>query len=346
MKDIYSPLEIDEQWDQRAPLVEGDTAIDTMAQMAPDDGATMTSSGGVAVMDPPTDTASPMAPPNGIVGTSSIASADDNSVMPGNGMQSTPDNDPIMGQSVNEAFGDTQLNDITNSAPNNSQVTDSVDTSSSLDSSAMPANSDEASANMLSSQAEPQHILPEPPPLSQAGSNVPSLSTDTTNTVQPGTIEPIQQFQPDTDRTPATMTNDESTAATPEDVAKLDEAVAELPTSPAELKHESHAKTGLVVDDKADDSKADDSTDGYSKPAKSADDKRIKAVKNLESDIKGLKAEIAAKQKELKDQGDKRDAIEVKMADLQAVIDFKENEVTAFERAKESLVDEQANIWR
>lgn len=46
MKDIYSPLEIDEQWDQRAPMSEGDTAA--MSTFQPSGGA----GSATATMDP------------------------------------------------------------------------------------------------------------------------------------------------------------------------------------------------------------------------------------------------------------------------------------------------------
>ena len=50
MKDIYSPIEIDEQWDQRAPMMEGDAIDDAMTHWAADKEG---SGGATAVMDPP-----------------------------------------------------------------------------------------------------------------------------------------------------------------------------------------------------------------------------------------------------------------------------------------------------
>lgn len=57
LKDIYSPLEIDEQWDQRAPMVEGDSSMDAMSNLAPEAG------GAAAVAEPPVPVAPAPADP-------------------------------------------------------------------------------------------------------------------------------------------------------------------------------------------------------------------------------------------------------------------------------------------
>ncbi|MEI6716321.1 MAG: hypothetical protein WCK87_01155 [Candidatus Saccharibacteria bacterium] len=53
LKDIYSPLEIDEQWDQRAPMAEGDSSMGAMGLMGEMQSAAADAGGATAVLEAP-----------------------------------------------------------------------------------------------------------------------------------------------------------------------------------------------------------------------------------------------------------------------------------------------------
>ena len=78
LKDIYSPLEIDEQWDQRAPMAEGDSSMGAMGLMGEKQSAAADAGGATAVLDAP-----PAAPvPAETIATTSDAVAPEADVSP------------------------------------------------------------------------------------------------------------------------------------------------------------------------------------------------------------------------------------------------------------------------
>ena len=84
LKDIYSPLEIDEQWDQRAPMIEGDS-VANMRYDAPDAG------GATAVMDAPVAVSETPAPSTDTEPVSEVAPTTEASQTPAVEGDATPE---------------------------------------------------------------------------------------------------------------------------------------------------------------------------------------------------------------------------------------------------------------
>ena len=84
LKDIYSPLEIDEQWDQRAPMIEGDS-VANMRYDAPDAG------GATAVMDAPAAVSETPAPSTDTEPVSEVAPTTEASQTPAVEGDATPE---------------------------------------------------------------------------------------------------------------------------------------------------------------------------------------------------------------------------------------------------------------
>ncbi len=349
MKDIYSPLEIDEQWDQRAPMVEGD-AFDAMVQMAPDD----SSGGGVATMEPTASSA---------VEQPVSATAPAEPTQSTDGMVSTPDNTTT---NIAEQPSDTQpVAEEASTEATTPAVTE------------VPTTDDQSVASLEGQQVptaedptQPPHIIPEPqPPL-------PEVPTDTVgsteapeapagdaapedvqpNDAMPHTVPPIEEYHPDPGNerpTPTEPNNTEpeesgndSTPAPAEDVEKLDQAVAELPTSPTKLfvekkDVEDEKDGGDEEDNKLKVEVEEDEVDGDIEHGKEKkpDAHRKQAVEALENNIADLRREVKEKEKLKKDHEDRRQEEERKISDLQAEIDFKKSEIAAFENAKAALTE-------
>jgi len=96
LKDIYSPLEIDEQWDQRAPMTEGDS-MGAMGLMGQLHSSAEDAGGATAVIEAPTE--SPQA--------ETIASESDEMPDP----MSTPEADPNSGSDNDLKEADTSSDD-------------------------------------------------------------------------------------------------------------------------------------------------------------------------------------------------------------------------------------------
>lgn len=337
MKDIYSPLEIDEQWDQRAPMVEGD-AFDAMVQMAPDDA----SGGGVATIEQPAMTAEQPTVTN----------------PPTEQAQATEGMMPIPAESA---------------APMPEPIATPADGVAMQQPEATMPTTDDQSVASLEGQgagadvAEAPHIIPEPRPLSETPEDTsqnteapePSAGDVPTEDVQPEdamphTVPPIEQYQPDPGNerplsTEPTESDQGTTPAPAEDVAKLDEAVAELPTSPTKLvvdkkdtedddrdKEDDKKGDKLVVETEDDEVDADVESSKDKKP----DAHRKQAIESLTHNIAELNREVEDKEKAKKEHEDRRDDEIKKISDLQAEIDFKKSEIAAFESAKAALTEQ------
>ncbi len=350
MKDIYSPLEIDEQWDQRAPMVEGD-AFDAMVQMAPDDA----SGGGVATMEP---TAS-----NAVEQPIATTTAPVEPAQGADGMMPTPD---VAAVNTPEQSSDTL-------PPASAEVSTEATTPTVAEA---PPTDDQSVASLEGQQVateedptQPPQIIPEPQPLPEVPTDAePSIETPEApagdaapedvqpEDAMPHTVPPIEEYQPDpgnerpttpdADKAPASEGDADSTPAPAEDVKKLDQAVAELPTSPTNLVVEKEDTEDKDADD--DDKEGerlvagvDDKEDGDIEKGKDKkpDAHRKQAVEALESNIADLKREVKEKEKLKRDHEDRRAEEERKISDLQAEIDFKKSEIAAFENAKAALTE-------
>lgn len=319
MKDVYSPLEIDEQWDQRAPMIEGDTATQAVTS-APDAAVGVAESapeGAVATMGE-----RPAGEPDPTLGVDTTYGATPAEVSPQAADQ--PEN----------AYGTPQTAQmVPTPAPEGQMEPVAVD-----DGQALAQLGDSAAVEDSGNSQVPvgiPHITPEPPAGIQMGAQ-PELAESAADTTgaQPAEavdktiVEPVAQFEP---AEPRNQGGDDEPTEPSIDPAKLDrnikDAEAALPKPGDEL------ETSPVKTDK---DKEPHHTKG--KEAK-PDQKRARAIEYHDKILGELKADIKRIDSELAKEKANMEAVQRKISDLEAKRAFKEDEVDAFERAKAALAE-------
>lgn len=309
MKDVYSPLEIDEQWDQRAPMIEGDTAAQAVTA-APE--------GAVATMgERPAGEPDPTLGVGAAYGAAPAEVGAQDAEQPAENAYGAPQPAQMVtapapeGQMEPVAAGDEQaLAQIGGSAPvedsGNSDVTVPV---------GMP------------------HISPEPPAGEQAVAVQAEGVTDSPNAqpaeaVDKPIVEPVEKFEP---AEPRDQGGDDEPTEPTIDPAELDRNIAEaeaaLPKSGAEL------ETSPV---KADYEKDKEPKEGKLKKTK-LDKREAEEIQRLTDLIVEIDSEIKGLEDEYSDEEAKKVAIEKKMADLRAQINYKKDSKRKFERSKQPL---------
>jgi hypothetical protein len=180
LKDIYSPLEIDEQWDQRAPMAEGDSSMGAMGLMGEMQSAAADAGGATAVLD---------APPAAPVPVETIATTSD-AVAPEAGVSSDPEATEPASPAANdssETMPDPMSTPLETTADDSSSETDT--------------SSDDKAAAMLggASQTDTDKDA-TPDPLAQIGTSGDAKveeSDDSTTAAIKQITQPVVEYKPD-----------------------------------------------------------------------------------------------------------------------------------------------------
>lgn len=217
LKDIYSPLEIDDQWDQRAPVhedkAEGGNA-DGMSTTTPEV-PVENPSGGVAVMDQPTaeSTPAPVDPESAPVSEAQEAPTVDSSQAPTMdsevpGMQTPPDMTQAPVEAPNEItqFHPSDSSESTTpvtmeeSTTEQTPTTDEVAPAEATGTETPDQDNDDDAASILSGT---EHDVPASPFDSMQESNdVSADSSAADETSEPTTAMPVTTVEPDADHRP------------------------------------------------------------------------------------------------------------------------------------------------
>lgn len=217
LKDIYSPLEIDDQWDQRAPVhedkAEGGNA-DGMSTTTPEV-PVENPSGGVAVMDQPTaeSTPAPVDPESAPVSEAQEAPTVDPSQAPTMdsevpGMQTPPDMTQAPVEAPNEItqFHPSDSSESTTpvtmeeSTTEQTPTTDEVAPAEATGTETPDQDNDDDAASILSGT---EHDVPASPFDSMQESNdVSADSSAADETSEPTTAMPVTTVEPDADHRP------------------------------------------------------------------------------------------------------------------------------------------------
>ena len=177
LKDIYSPLEIDEQWDQRAPMAEGDSSMGLMGEMQ---SVAADAGGATAVLEAP-----PAAPvPAETIATTSDAVAPEAGVSPA--AEATEPASPAANDS-SETMPDPMSTPLETTADDSSSETDT--------------SSDDKAAAMLggASQTDADKDA-TPDPLAQIGTSGDAEveeSDDSTTAAIKQITQPVVEYKPD-----------------------------------------------------------------------------------------------------------------------------------------------------
>ena len=294
LKDIYSPLEIDEQWDQRAPMAEGDSSMGAMGLMGEMQSAAADGGGATAVLD---------APPAAPVPAETIAEA-------------TEPASPAANDS-SETMPDPMSTPLETTANDSSSETD---TSSDDKAAAMLGG---ASQTSLDKDATPD-------PLAQIGNSGDTKveeSDDSTTAAIKQITQPVVEYKPDpgnelkqptSELETAEPTNeatkdadDASEQAAPEitnDHASTDSAESADEDSLAKIassEDDEDTKPAITLDSGAEmgasENQAQDSIDSIDKGVEEILNKAKADLAHIEAQIADMRVEIDGKEKNLAD---------------------------------------------
>ena len=299
LKDIYSPLEIDEQWDQRAPMAEGDSSMGAMGLMGEMQSAAADAGGATAVLD---------APPAAPVPAETIAEATEPA------SPSTDDSSETMPDPMATATETTE------------------DSSSETD-----ASSDDKAAAMLggASQTDTDKDA-TPDPLAQSDASGDVASSEVSESPADGIkqiTQPVVEYKPDpgnelkqptgeletaeltsdatkdaddaSEQAEPEITNDhasaESTESADEDsLAKIASSENEEETKPA-ITLDSDSSEAVNADIGTGENQAQDSIDSIDKGVEEILNKAKADLAHIEAQIADMRVEIDGKEKNLAD---------------------------------------------
>jgi hypothetical protein len=335
LKDIYSPLEIDDQWDQRAPVhedkAEGGNA-DGMSTATPEV-PVENPSGGVAIMDQPTaeSTQAPINPESTQVPEAQEAPVVDPTQAPAigsevPGMQTPPDMAQAPAETTTDASATTEApSEITQFHPEGSDESatpvtmeeptteqtppaDEVAPTEATGTETPEQDNDDDAASMLDGT---EHDVPASPfDTPQEDSSDPSVdSTSTNEAPESTTAMPITTVEPDASSRRPEVTDD----------ADVKEIV-DRPLSDEENERIASENDQLpVVASEKEGVKAPD------------DNKKARARETLENMKEAIDVELKKLAEKLKDYQDKLAEVEKDIDDTQEMIDAKKAEKDDFE---------------
>lgn len=330
LKDIYSPLEIDDQWDQRAPVhedkAEGGNA-DGMSTTTPEV-PVENPSGGVAVMDQPTaeSTPAPVDPESAPVSEAQEAPTVDSSQAPTMdsevpGMQTPPDMTQAPVEAPNEItqFHPSDSSESTTpvtmeeSTTEQTPTTDEVAPAEATGTETPDQDNDDDAASILSGT---EHDVPASPFDSMQESNdVSADSSAADETSEPTTAMPVTTVEPDADHRPE-VTDDADIRA-----------IVDRPLTDEENEIIANEKDQLPV-----------ATSETTSSTETPDDhKKERAQETLSSMIEAIDGEIDKLEGKLKDLQAKQAELEGNITDTQAQIDAKKAEKDDFEASLDAL---------
>lgn len=320
LKDIYSPLEIDEQWDQRAPMAEGDSSMGAMGLMGEMQSAAADAGGATAVLDAP-----PAAPvPAETIATTSDAVAPEAGVSPA--AEATEPASPAANDS-SETMPDPMSTPLETTADDSSSETDT--------------SSDDKAAAMLggASQTDTDKDA-TPDPLAQIGTSGDTKveeSDDSTTAAIKQITQPVVEYKPDPGNELKQPTGELETAEPTNEATKDADDASE------------QAAPEITNDHASTDSAESADEDSLAKIASSEDDEDTKPAITLDSG-----AEMGASENQAQDSIDSIDKgveeilnkakadlahIEAQIADMRVEIDGKEKNLADLEKAK-ARIDE------
>ncbi len=310
MKDIYSPLDIDEEWDNMAPMADA-PAMPAMST----EGATA-----VAVkpaeqspMEGGMDTMSTLPPADS---TNELKDPAESAAMDVSTMGAPTAEAPIMSTSNGDekAAGTLELNDINPSA--SSETTDA--------SMAMPESKDEMANNSLGADTEKAAATPIPViDMNEASKEMSDTNNTSVNVGESFTPEEkpaedrfagmkAEQVEPEKTDTNAEMKDDSSTKTEAP-------AAAELPVTPADNKVSKFDDKDKM---KFDMSEANEAMDSFEKESDTQDNKFIKMLEEArDRALEGIGHEIDAAQNKLSDLNGQLDKIGTKRDEAQSNLD-------------------------
>jgi hypothetical protein len=310
VKDIYSPLDIDEEWDNMAPMADA-PAMPAMST----EGATA-----VAVkpaeqspMEGGMDTMSTLPPADS---TNELKDPAESAAMDVSTMGAPTAEAPIMSTSNGDekAAGTLELNDINPSA--SSETTDA--------SMAMPESKDEMANNSLGADTEKAAATPIPViDMNEASKEMSDTNNTSVNVGESFTPEEkpaedrfagmkAEQVEPEKTDTNAEMKDDSSTKTEAP-------AAAELPVTPADNKVSKFDDKDKM---KFDMSEANEAMDSFEKESDTQDNKFIKMLEEArDRALEGIGHEIDAAQNKLSDLNGQLDKIGTKRDEAQSNLD-------------------------
>ena len=340
LKDIYSPLEIDDQWDQRAPVHEDKSEggnADGMSTTTPEV-PVENPSGGVAVMDQPTteSTPAPVYPESAPVAEAQEAPTVDPTQAPSMdsevpGMQTPPD----MAQASAEAPTDTNptteaSNEITQFHPSDS------------DQSAAPVTMEETTAEQAptADEAAPTEATGTETPEQDNDDDAASMLGGTEHDVPASPFDSAQESNDASTDSNITDEAPESTTAMPITTVEPDGNHRPEVTDDADVKS--------IVDRPLSEEEAQDVNSDEDNPPVAAsetatdteisdDHKKERAEKTLKDMIEVIDRELKKLAEKLKDYQEKQSEIENNIEDTQRAIDAKESEKSDFEESVAAL---------
>jgi hypothetical protein len=310
LKDIYSPLEIDEQWDQRAPMAEGDSSMGAMGLMGEMQSAAADAGGATAVLDAP-----PAAPvPAETIATTSDAVAPEAGVSPA--AEATEPASPAANDS-SETMPDPMSTPLETTADDSSSETDT--------------SSDDKAAAMLggASQTDADKDA-TPDPLAQIGTSGDAEveeSDDSTTAAIKQITQPVVEYKPDpgnelkqptvepvateatkdeaSDQAVPEITNDHTSAdsaesADEDSLAKIASSENEEETKPA-ITLDSDSSEVANADIGTGENQAQDSIDSIDKGVEEILNKAKADLAHIEAQIADMRVEIDGKEKNLAD---------------------------------------------
>lgn len=266
LKDIYSPLEIDEQWDQRAPMAEGDSSMGAMGLMGEKQSAAADGGGATAVLDAP-----PAAPvPAETIATTSDAVAPEADVSPA--AEATEPASPAADDS--ETMPDPMATPIETTEDSSSET----DTSS-----------DDKAAAMLggASQTDTDKDA-TPDPLAQSDASGDVASTEGSESPADGIkqiTQPVVEYKPDPGNELKQPTGELETAELTSDATKDADDSSEV----------ANADIGTG------ENQAQDSIDSIDKGVEEILNKAKADLAHIEAQIADMRVEIDGKEKNLAD---------------------------------------------
>ena len=325
LKDIYSPLEIDEQWDQRAPMAEGDSSMGAMGLMGEKQSAAADGGGATAVLEAP-----PAAPvPAETIAATSDAVAPEAYVSPA--AEATEPASPAADDS-SETMPD----------PMAATTETTEDSSSETDTS-----SDDKAAAMLggASQTDTDKDA-TPDPLAQSDASGDVASTEGSESPADGIkqiTQPVVEYKPDPGNELKQPTGELETAELTSDATKDADDASE------------QAEPEITNDHAGAESTESADEDSLAKIASSENEEETKPAITLDSDSsEAVNADIGTGENQAQDSIDSIDKgveeilnkakadlahIEAQIADMRVEIDGKEKNLADLEKAK-ARIDE------